>query len=265
MDILQIIILAVLQGITEFLPVSSSAHLILVPVLTAWQDQGLGFDIAVHAGTLLAVVAYFRRDLAQMATEWGRSLVTRTVTPPARLAWGVLLATIPVGLAGITLKGFIEVHLRSPLLIAVGLIGFGILLGWADWRRRGELDVDSLSWLGMLLIGCAQALALFPGTSRSGVTITAALLLGLNREAAARFSFLLSIPVIFLAGGLQLVDLLSSAVAADWNAIVLGMSLSAVSAFVCIHYFLAFIRRVGMQPFVVYRVVLGVVLVAVFW
>jgi undecaprenyl-diphosphatase len=264
-DILQIIVLAVLQGVTEFLPVSSSAHLILVPVFTAWEDQGLGFDIAVHAGTLLAVVAYFRNDLIQMATEWGRSLLTRTVTPAARLAWGVLLATIPVGLAGITLKGFIEIHLRSPLLIAVGLIGFGILLGWADWRRRGELDVYSLTWMGMLLIGCAQALALFPGTSRSGITITAALLLGLSREAAARFSFLLSIPVIFLAGGLQLVDLIRSAEPTDWNAILFGVLLSAVSAFVCIHYFMAFIRRIGMQPFVVYRVVLGVILIVVFW
>lgn len=265
MDILQIIVLSILQGITEFLPVSSSAHLILVPVLTAWEDQGLGFDIAVHAGTLLAVVVYFRNDLVQMATEWSRSLMTRQVTPAARLAWGVLLGTIPVGLAGITLKGFIEVHLRSPLLIAVGLIGFGILLGWADWRRRGELDVYSLTWLGMLLIGCAQALALFPGTSRSGITITAALMLGLSREAAARFSFLLSIPVIFLAGGLQLVDLLRSAAPTDWNAIILGILLSAVSAFVCIHYFMAFIRRIGMQPFVVYRIVLGLILIAVFW
>jgi len=264
-DILQIIVLAVLQGVTEFLPVSSSAHLILVPVLTAWEDQGLGFDIAVHAGTLLAVVVYFRHDLVQMATEWGRSLLTRQVTPPARLAWGVLLATIPVGLAGITLKGFIEVHLRSPLLIAVGLIAFGLLLGWADWRRRGELDVYSLSWMGMLLIGCAQALALFPGTSRSGITITAALLLGLSREAAARFSFLLSIPVIFLAGGLQLLDLIRSADPTDWNAILFGILLSAFSAFVCIHYFMAFIRRIGMQPFVVYRIVLGVILIAVFW
>ncbi len=265
MDILQIIVLSILQGVTEFLPVSSSAHLILVPVLTAWEDQGLGFDIAVHAGTLLAVVVYFRNDLVKMATEWSRSILTRQVTPAARLAWGVLLATIPVGLAGITLKGLIEVHLRSPLLIAFGLIGFGLLLGWADWRRRGELDVYSLTWLGVLLIGCAQALALFPGTSRSGITITAALLLGLSREAAARFSFLLSIPVIFLAGGLQLVDLLRSAAPTDWSAIVLAILLSAVSAFVCIHYFMAFIRRIGMQPFVVYRIVLGLILIAVFW
>ncbi len=265
MDIFQIIVLAVIQGVTEFLPVSSSAHLILVPVLTAWEDQGLGFDIAVHAGSLIAVVIYFRNDLTQMATEWGRSVVNGKITPAARLAWGVILATIPVGLAGITLKGFIEVHLRSPLLIAVGLIAFGLLLGWADWRRRGDLDVYSLTWLGMLLVGCAQALALFPGTSRSGITITAALMLGLSREAAARFSFLLSIPVIFLAGGLQLVDLIRSATPPDWNAIIFGVLLSAISAFVCIHYFMVFIRRIGMQPFVVYRLVLGVILITVFW
>ncbi|MFO7764861.1 MAG: undecaprenyl-diphosphate phosphatase [Pelovirga sp.] len=265
MDIFQIVVLAMLQGVTEFLPVSSSAHLILVPVLTAWEDQGLGFDIAVHAGTLIAVVIYFRQDLAQMAAEWGRSVVTAQVTPAARVAWGVLVATIPVGLAGITLKGYIETQLRSPLLIAVGLIGFGLLLGWADWRRRGELDLYSLSMVGMLLIGCAQALALFPGTSRSGITITAALLLGLSREAAARFSFLLSIPVIFLAGGLQLVDLFRSAIPTDWSTIILGVLLSAISAFACIHYFLAFIRRIGMQPFVVYRIALGVILIAVFW
>ncbi len=265
MDIFQIIVLAVIQGVTEFLPVSSSAHLILVPVLTAWEDQGLGFDIAVHAGSLIAVVIYFRNDLTQMATEWGRSVVNGKITPAARLAWGVILATIPVGLAGITLKGFIEVHLRSPLLIAVGLIAFGLLLGWADWRRRGDLDVYSLTWLGMLLVGCAQALALFPGTSRSGITITAALMLGLSREAAARFSFLLSIPVIFLAGGLQLVDLIRSATPPDWSAIIFGVLLSAISAFVCIHYFMVFIRRIGMQPFVVYRLVLGVILITVFW
>lgn len=265
MDIFQIIVLAVVQGITEFLPISSSAHLILVPVFTAWEDQGLAFDIAIHVGTLVAVVFYFRQDLAAMATEWFRSLVTRKPTPAGRLAWGVLLATIPVGLAGITLKGFIEVHLRSPLLIAVGLIGFGLLLGWADWRKRGTLDVYSLSWMAMLLIGCAQALALFPGTSRSGITITAALLLGLSREAAARFSFLLSIPVTFLAGGLQAVHLLQDPAPTDWNAMFLGVVLSAISAFVCIHYFMVFIRRIGMQPFVVYRLVLGAILIAVFW
>ncbi|MFO7577712.1 MAG: undecaprenyl-diphosphate phosphatase [Pelovirga sp.] len=264
MDFLQITVLALLQGLTEFLPVSSSAHLILVPVVTAWEDQGLAFDIAIHVGTLLAVIIYFRHELQEMSAAWVQSLRSRSLTPSARLAWGVLLATVPVGLAGLLLKDLIEEHLRSPLLIAVGLIGFGLLLGWADWRRRSDRDIFRLSWTAMLLIGAAQALALFPGTSRSGATITAALLLGLSREDAARFSFLLSIPVIFLAGALQAFELWRQEAPVDWAVLALGAGLSAISAFLCIHYFLAFIRRIGMQPFVVYRVVLGLLLIVLF-
>lgn len=260
MDFLQIFTLAVLQGFTEFLPVSSSAHLILVPVLTHWQDQGLAFDISIHVGTLMAVIMYFRQDLQQMSIAWGRSLLTRQMTPAARLAWGILLATIPVGLAGLALKGLVENHLRSPVFVAIGLIGFGLILAWADWRKSGQKDEFSLTWAGMLFIGCAQALALFPGTSRSGITITAALLLGLSREGASRFSFLLSIPVIALAGGLQAVQLLRLPGTTDWMALLIGAMISGVSAFLCIHYFLAFISRIGMQPFVVYRIALGVLI-----
>jgi undecaprenyl-diphosphatase len=264
MDFFQIVVLAVLQGVTEFLPISSSAHLILVPVLTGWEDQGLGFDIAIHVGTLAAVVLYFRRDLQQMSVEWTRSLITRSMTPSSRLAWGILVATIPVGAAGLAFKGFVETHLRSPMFIAVGLIGFGLLLAWADWRKRGTRDEYSLTWAGIILIGCAQALALFPGTSRSGITITAALLLGLGREGASRFSFLLSIPVILLAGGLQTVQFLTLPEPADWMALVIGAVIAGISALLCIHFFLIFIRRIGMQPFVGYRIVLGIVLIAIF-
>jgi undecaprenyl-diphosphatase len=264
MDFFQIFVLAVVQGITEFLPVSSSAHLILVPVLTSWEDQGLAFDISIHVGTLMAVIIYFRRDLQVMSVEWGRSLLTRRMTPSARLAWGILAATIPVGLAGLALKGIVADHLRSPLILAAGLIGFGLILAWADWRTKGRKDEFSLTWAGMLFIGCAQALALFPGTSRSGITITAALLLGLSREGASRFSFLLSIPVIFLAGALQAVELLRLPGTTDWMALLTGALLSGVSAFLCIHYFLAFIRRIGMQPFVVYRIALGILLIVMF-
>jgi undecaprenyl-diphosphatase len=264
MDFLQIFTLAILQGITEFLPVSSSAHLILVPIMTNWDDQGLAFDIAIHVGTLAAVLTYFRQDLKPMTVEWGRSLLTRRLTPPARLAWGLLLATVPVGLAGLALKDVVETHLRSPVTIAVGLIGFGLLLAWADWRKGGSRNEYSLTWAGMLVIGCAQALALFPGTSRSGITITAALLLGLSREGASRFSFLLSIPVILLAGGLQALELLQMPERTDWLALLTGTVVSSLSAFVCIHYFLVFIRRIGMQPFVGYRIALGFFLIAVF-
>ncbi|MDO3379959.1 undecaprenyl-diphosphate phosphatase [Geoalkalibacter halelectricus] len=264
MDLLQILVLSVVQGLTEFLPISSSAHLILVPVLTAWEDQGLAFDIATHVGTLAAVIIYFRRDLYQVGTDWAHSLKTRELTPAARLGWGILLATIPVGLAGLTFKGFIETSMRSPVILACSLIGFALLLSYADWRRRGDRDEYGLTWKDVLFIGCAQALALIPGTSRSGITITAALLLGLSREGAARFSFLLSIPVTALAGGLQAVELLRSVDAVEWTPMILGALFAGVSAFVCIHYFLAFIRRIGMQPFVIYRIALGILLLMVF-
>ncbi len=264
MDWLQVVILSVVQGLTEFLPISSSAHLILVPVLTDWPDQGLAFDVALHIGSLAAVVIYFRRDLAAMTVSWTRSLATRQLDADARLAWAVLLGTIPVGLAGLATKDIVETHLRSPVLLAVGLIVFGLLLGWADWRHRGNRSEHQISWRDVAIIGCAQALALFPGTSRSGITITAALLCGMSREGASRFSFLLSIPVIVLAGGLETVKLIEQGEAVDWGTLGLGALLSGLSAYLCIHYFLAFIKRIGMQPFVAYRLVLGVVLLWIY-
>ncbi|WP_111415147.1 undecaprenyl-diphosphate phosphatase [Billgrantia lactosivorans] len=269
MDWLQVVVLSVVQGLTEFLPVSSSAHLILVPVLTDWTDQGLVFDVAVHLGSLLAVVCYFRHDLRRMATSWllslrGRTLRHGTDDPDARLAWWVLLATIPVCLAGLALHDAIEQSMRSPLLISGGLIVFGVLLSYADWGRRSGRSEYQLTLRDAMLIGLAQALALIPGTSRSGITITAALLLGMSREGASRFSFLLSIPVIVLASGLEIVGLLQSPGDIDWLAMATGVALSGLSAYLCIHYFLAFIKRIGMQPFVVYRIVLGLWLLWIF-
>lgn len=264
MELIQIIVLSIVQGITEFLPVSSSAHLILVPVLTEWEDQGLAFDIAVHVGTLAAVILYFRRDIGRMFIAWIRSLATRKLTPDARVAWGVLLGTIPVGLAGLFFKDFIEVYLRNPLVIAATTLIFGFLLWLADRmgeRIRSEYDIRGLD---ILLIGISQALALIPGTSRSGATMTAALFLGFTREAAARFSFLLSIPVIVLAGSLLTRDLVESSTPVDWTALALGVIFSAISALVCIHFFLQFLNRFGMMPYVIYRLALGVFLLAVF-
>ena len=263
MEILQIIILALIQGLTEFLPISSSAHLILVPVLTDWPDQGLAFDVAVHAGTLTAVVLYFRKELSRMLVEWFASLKGR-LTPDARLAWAVLIGTIPVGLAGLVFKGVIETQLRSPMVIAMATIVFGLLLWYADKTGKRGKDEYGLSLCDVLVIGLAQALALIPGTSRSGITITAALMLGLNRKAAARFSFLLSIPVIFLAGMLETMDYLSAASIEDAQPLLIGALISAVSAYACIHYFLKLLDRIGMMPFVAYRLVLGVVLVVLF-
>ena len=267
MDLIQIIFLALVQGLTEFLPVSSSAHLILFPHLAGWEDQGLAFDVAVHLGTLVAVVWYFRQEVFSMTRDWFASVSRRQRVGDSRLAWAVILGTIPAGIAGLLFKDFIEVQLRSPLVIAWATIGFGLLLWWSDvvGRRTAQpRDEHSLTWKDILLIGCAQALALIPGTSRSGVTMTAGLLLGLSRSGAARFSFLLSIPIIVLASALSTLDLIEGGAAVDWTAMGLGVVLSAVSAYLCIHIFLKLLERVGMLPFVIYRVILGVVLLVLF-
>lgn len=265
MDIFQQIVLAVIQGLTEFLPISSSAHLILAPKLLGWQDQGLVFDVAVHVGTLCAVVIYFRQQLAHMTHDWFGSIRSRQLTAESRLAWGVLLGTIPVGLCGLLFKDSIELYLRSPVVIALSTILFGLLLWWSDYYGRQQRDEYSLTWLDILFIGVAQAIALIPGTSRSGITMTAALIAGLNRQAAARFSFLLSIPVITLAGLLAMKDLLQQQVNIEFSAIVTGTIISGVTAYACIHLFLKLLERIGMLPFVIYRLVLGAVLLVLFY
>lgn len=265
MDWLQIFVLALVQGLTEFIPVSSSAHLVLVPVLTRWEDQGLAFDVALHVGSLAAVILYFRRDLLNMARSWTRSLVTRQLDEDARLAWAILLATIPIGLVGLMFNDWIEQALRSPLVLAWTMIGFGLVLAYADWKNRGQRSEYQMNWKDVAVIALAQVLALIPGTSRSGITITAALLMGLSREGASRFSFLLSIPVIGLAGLLQVYGLMSNPEPVDWMSLFWGVLLSGVSAYLCIHYFLAFIKKIGMQPFVVYRLLLGLLLLYFFW
>ena len=263
MDIWQALILALVQGVTEFLPVSSSAHLILAPTLLGWQDQGLAFDVAVHIGTLTAVVAYFRHELLLMTKDWFLSLKTRSLVGESRLAWAVIFATIPAGLAGLFFKDLIEANLRSTLVIAITTIGFGLLLWYADRKGRNERDEKTVTWKDVLFIGCAQALALIPGTSRSGITITAALLMGLNKEAAARFSFLLSIPILLAAGGSMFKDLIETPVAVQWDALITGVIASAVFAYLTIHYFLKLLKKVGMTPFVIYRLALGGVLLVI--
>jgi undecaprenyl-diphosphatase len=259
-DLLQAAFLALVQGLTEFLPISSAAHLILFPKLLGWPDQGLAFDVSVHMGSLAAVLIYFRRDLAPMIRDWLGSVSGRGATPNSRLAWAVLLGTIPAGLAGLAFKDAVETTLRGPLVIAAATIVFGLVLWWADVQGRRVRDEHSVGWRDALLIGCAQALALIPGTSRSGITMTAALGLGLTREAAARFSFLLSIPIIVLAGGLNTVELVQSEHHLPWDVLALGTVLSGISAYLCIHFFLRLIERVSMLPFVVYRLALGGVL-----
>lgn len=264
MDFIQILVLGLLQGFTEFLPISSSAHLILVPELLGWPDQGLGFDVAVHVGTLSAVVIYFRHELVSMIRDWFASLATRQLTPDAKLAWGVIVGTIPVGIVGLLIKDYVETTLRSPLVIATTTIAFGLLLWWADAKGKRVRDEHTLTWKDIIFIGCAQAIALIPGTSRSGITMTAALMMGLNRAGAARFSFLLSIPAILLPGLLKTKDLWQSAVPVDWSALVMGIIISGVTALIVIHYFLKLLERLGMLPYVIYRLLLGAFLFFVF-
>ena len=265
MDNVQAVILALVQGLTEFLPISSSAHLILVPVLVDWPDQGLAFDVAVHFGTLSAVILYFRHQLSAMARAWFGSLGSRYPDQEARLAWAVLLGTVPLGLSGLLLHDVVETYLRSPLVIAAATILFGLLLWYADARGPQTRCEYRLSAGRVAVIAFAQALALIPGTSRSGITITAGLLVGLDRKAAARFSFLLSIPAILMAAGYEGSKLLGGDHPVQWTPILLGVSVSAISAYACIHYFLKLLDRMGMLPFVGYRLVLGAVLLWLYW
>lgn len=264
MELIQIVALAVIQGITEFLPISSSAHLILLPVVTGWPDQGLAFDLAVHLGTLLAVLIYFRREVGAMATAWGRSVTGGRGGTEARLAWGVLLATLPAVGLGLLLGADGQKALRLPWVIALTSIVFGVLLGWIDWRASRSRDETSLRSPGFLAIGIAQAVALIPGSSRSGMTILAGRALGLDRQSAARVSFFLAIPVTAAAIAYECVQLVDRAQPAPWGLLVLAAALSCVSAVAAIHWFLRLLEHVGMMPFVVYRVILGVVLLAVF-
>lgn len=256
----QAVFLALLQGLTEFLPISSSAHLIFPSLLLGWPDQGLAFDVAVHVGTLCAVLFYYRRDLYKMLLGWFHSVAGGGRSSDSDLVWYLLFATIPAGLVGLFAGGMIEAHLRSLPVIATTTLVFGLLLALAQ-RMGAEPGKGRALTLPLALgIGLAQALAPVPGVSRSGITITAGMMLGMDRQGAARFSFLLSIPIIASAGGLKLLELLGSDSAVDWGLLMIGVLVSAVTAYLCIALFLRLLDRVGLMPFVYYRVVLAVVL-----
>lgn len=263
MSLLQLGVLALIQGLTEFLPVSSSAHLILVPVVTGWPDQGLVYDVAAHLGTLAAVCWCFRRDLAGLGAAWAASL-GGAPSAEGRRAWLVLWATVPAALAGLLLHDVIAGTLRSARLIAATTAGFGLLLWYADRTGRRTRALESIGWRDALIVGCAQALALVPGTSRSGITITAGLLLGLTRAAAARFSFLLAVPITALAVLREGAGLVNAEVQANAAGLAVVVVLSFAAAWLAIRAFLALLDRVGMAPFAIYRLLLAAVLY-LFW
>lgn len=265
MDIWHIALIAVIQGLTEFLPVSSSGHLLLVPVLTGAPDQGSAFDVALHLGTLLAVIVYFWRDLCRIIAAWFTQAFAKNRSPDANMGWFLMASTIPAVIVGGLFGDWMDMHLRDPLVVATTSIVFGLLLGVADYLGRKYRDVSTLTMGNAIVIGCAQAMALVPGTSRSGITMTAGLFLGLTREAAARFSFLMAVPVILMAGTLKMYEVfIKSPQVIDWHPFVYGAAISAVVAFLTIHYFLRLIGRIGMWPFVIYRVLLAVGLFVTF-
>ena len=263
MDFFQAFFLGLLQGLTEFLPISSSGHLILVPAFFDWADQGVGFDLAVHVGTLLAVVLYFRKDVFAITHDGLLSLAKRRMIGQGNLAWFLVIGTIPAGLAGLALLDMIDNELRAVEVMFFTTLVFGLLLGLADWLPKKNRTMDSLTWKDAVIVGCAQALALVPGTSRSGVTITAGLFLGLSREAASRFSFLLAIPIITLAGSVKLLEVATSDVIVDWSGFLVGGVTSFLIAITAIHFFLKWLNKIGMWPYVIYRIVLAGVIYAV--
>lgn len=259
MTLIQIIVLSLIQGLTEFLPVSSSAHLILGSKVFSWPDQGLVFDVATHLGTLLAVLVYFRRDILNMLKPW----LSRSSDDEASKKLGVTLviASIPAILAGGLLHGWVESALRDTRVIAVTTIVFGLLLWWADARFASKRSLKDMRLKQGLVIGLAQMLALVPGTSRSGITITMGRMLGFDADSAARFSFLLSIPIIAAAGAYGLLKMILNQAPIDWLQFGLAVSLSALAGWLCIAAFLALLKRVGLVPFVIYRLALGCALV----
>lgn len=260
---LQAVLLGLIQGLTEFLPVSSSAHLVILPELGDWAYMGKSFDVALHFGTLVAIIAYFREDVMKLLVGCYGLLVERKIGDDAyrRMALLLVLGTVPVAIVGLLLEDQVEEWFNGIGSISTMLVVFGLLLLWADRQGSQKRGLWSLNWTEVLTIGVVQALALMPGVSRSGATMTAGMFLGLTREEAARFSFLLSLPAIAGAAGLKAIRLLNDPeMAATLVPTLVGTVTAAISGFLCIHYLLRFLRKQSFLPFVVYRVALGIAL-----
>jgi undecaprenyl-diphosphatase len=274
-DLLQALILGIVQGLTEFIPVSSSAHLIIVPWLLGWRDPGLAFDAALHLGTLLAVLAYFAADWLELARGFGASIAERSLGGQRNrlMAWLILVGCVPGAVAGLLLDHPVEAFFHNPngahttsamLLIAAFVLGLAALLLLAEQIARHTRPLDQVGWRDAILIGLAQAAALLPGVSRSGATMTTGLLLGLEREAAARFSFLLATPIIAGAGLKKVYDALKAGLSAgDQAAFAIGLLAAAVTGYMCIAFLLRYLQRNSTVPFVVYRVLLAIVILVV--
>ncbi len=263
MSWLHIVVLAIVQGLTEFLPISSSGHLVLVPSVLHWGDQGLAFDVAVHFGSLIAVCIYFKSDVAAIVRGGVQLLGWSNKTPESHLALVLGIGTIPAAVAGLMLAGWIEANLRDPAVIVVTLSGYGIVMVLADRFGRRERDITGVRLSDAIWIGCAQALSLIPGTSRSGITISAARALGFRRQDAARFSFLLSVPVILLASAYKGFEMLSGDIAVPWSELGFAALISGIVAYLSIGFFMRVVSRIGLLPFAAYRLVLAAVILYV--
>ena len=258
METIQTILLAMIQGLTEFLPISSSAHLILLSEILGWNDQGLIFDISLHFGTLLAVIFYFKNDIYQMFNHSHFKDISTLINSPLGI---ISITTLPIVIVGGLFYVFIEENLRSSFVIAPVTVFFGVLLYLSD--RKTHLAIEKkVMTVGLgLIIGLSQILAVIPGTSRSGITITAALFLGFSRTEAARFSFLLSIPVIIAGNILGIYEFSQiENMIFDYSDLLLGIVISFVIAYLTIKLFISFVERIGMLPFVIYRIFLGVII-----
>ena len=264
MGTLHAFLLALVQGLTEFLPISSSAHLVLLPVVMEWQDQGLVMDIAAHLGSLFAVLFYFRNDLSKLIRGWIQSFGSSNVNDDSRLAWLLLWATLPIFIVALLVQAYLIPHIRNAVVIGVASIVFGLLLWHADKSGKQIRHNNDLTLRDALLVGVAQVFALIPGASRSGVTMTAGMWLGLTRVEAARFSFLLAIPTILAASLYGGYRSLQQEVVINWGLTLGVVACSAVVAFICIHWFIKFVSKIGMLPFVIYRILLGVVLLFIY-
>jgi undecaprenyl-diphosphatase len=266
MDIIQAIVFGAVQGFTEFLPISSTAHLILLPWFMGWNDPGLAFDVALHLGTLVALLVYFRSDWIALISSSTDLLRGRTTDPNARMVLFIVLATIPGAVAGLLFEDFIESRLRSPVVISFTLIALALILVVAEMKGRKQKTLDRISWLDALTVGIAQAVALIPGVSRSGVTITAALFRGMKRDAAARFSFFLSTPIIAGAVGKELLEIAGLGLTADQLIpLIAGIVAAGAVGYASIAFLLRYLQTHNTFLFVYYRIALGIVVYLAFW
>ncbi|MEJ5368215.1 MAG: undecaprenyl-diphosphatase UppP [Bryobacteraceae bacterium] len=265
MPVHQAAILAILQGLTEFLPISSSAHLALAPWLLGWKDQGLAFDIALHFGTLLAVLLYFGKDWVRIfAAAIGRPRSGAEEDVPRHMLWMLAAGTVPVGIAGLLLKDAAETVFRTPWVIGTMLILVGLLMAWAERSARFSRGIGEVGWRDAMAVGMAQALAVIPGTSRSGITLVAGLFRGLDRASAARFSFLLGTPAIGAAAADAFFDLYRAGgiPQGERGVFFAAMALSAATGCAVIAWFLRFLRHRTLRFFVAYRIVFGILVLA---